>query len=182
MASEDQDGHESYRVIVLRPGGTEVLLGWYGDQFALPSVEIPAGNRTAETLTAAIKTDWGEEVVCLFETDTEARRGGTRVRFQAAEHWRTSSRPKLQTRWLPVATLLQDSLIDPYDFSAIREVIAECGAEMRDSSLGPFARLGWFRELREWVSGVIEPQGFYLHENFRQMNASPLVQPHSIRN
>lgn len=173
MANEDQNCHESYRVIVLRPSGTEVLLRRHGDQFALPSVAIPAGNRVAETLTAAIKTDWGEEVVCLFEANTVSRTDDTKVRLQAAEHWRTSSRPKLQTQWLPVATLLQDSLIDPCDFSAIREVSAECNAEMRDSSLGPFARLGWFCELREWVSGVIEPQGLYLDDSFRQVNASP---------
>jgi hypothetical protein len=107
MASEEQNGQESYRVIVLRRG-TEVLLGWQRDQFELPSVVIPAGNRVAETVTSAIKGDWGEEVVCLFETDTAARRDGTGVRFQATEHWRTSSRPARQTRWLPVAALSQD--------------------------------------------------------------------------
>jgi hypothetical protein len=173
MASEGQSGQVSYRVIVLSPGGTEVLLGWYWDRFALPSVAIPAGNRAVETLTGAIKTDWGEKVVCLFEMDTAARRERTGVRFQAAEHWRTSSRPAQQTRWLLVAALSEDSLVDPTDFSAILEVVARCNAEMQDSSLGPFARLGWFRELREWITGVIESLGLSLDDNFRQINSSP---------
>jgi Phosphotransferase enzyme family len=173
MASGQQNGQENCRVVVLRRGGSEVLFQCDGDQFAFPSVAVPPGHRVAETLTTAIKAECGEEVVCLFEANTMSSTDDTKVHFQAAEHWRTSSRPKLSTRWLPMAALSQDSLIDPRDFSAIREVVAQCDAALEDSSPGPFARLGWFRELREWISRVIEPQGLHLEDNFHQINASP---------
>jgi len=173
MASEQQNGQENCRVIVVRRGGSEVLLQCDGGQFAIPSVAVPRGHRVAETLTTAIKAECGEEVVCLFEANTMSRTVDTKVHFQAAEHWRTSSRPKLSTRWIPTAALSQDSPIDSRDFSAIREVVGQCDAALGDTSPGPFARLGWFRELREWISRVLDPQGLHLEDNFRQINASP---------
>lgn len=173
MATAEQNECETYRVIILRRRGTEVLLVPDGDRFALPSVEIPRWQRVAENLTPAIKTDWGEAVVCLFDLDASVATNGKGIRYQAAEHWCANGRPKIPTRWVSVSALSQDSLIDPFDYSATRQSIMACNAEMQDSSAGPFARLGWFKELREWVQAVIEPLGFHLNGNFRQLNASP---------
>jgi hypothetical protein len=172
MTSEGHNAHESYHVIILDREGSGVLLARDDDRFALPSVTISAGNRFAETLTSAVKTDWGAEVLCLFDWDALAVVDATGVRYEVAEHWSNSNRSKPPTQWLSVAALSPDSLIDPRDFSAIRQVVTQCHAAMEDSSPGPFARLGWFRELREWVRRVIEPQGLHLSDNFRQMNAS----------
>ena len=53
---------------------------------------------------------------------------------------------------------------------------------MGASSAGPFARLGWFSELRNWIESVIEPMGFHITGEFRQLNASPSFSLDSIRN
>ena len=151
--------------------GTELLLAPDGDRFALPSVEIPRWQRVAENLTAAVKTDWGEEVVCLFEPHALAA-NGIEVRYQATEHWVTRSRPKVPTQWAPLSGLSEHSLIDRHDYLAIRQSIALCSAEGKESPTGPFTRVGWFKELGGWVEGVVEPLGFHLNGNVQQLNAS----------
>ncbi len=173
MTTPEETECETYRVVVLGQNGTEVLLVPDGDRFALPSVNIPRWERVAENLTAAVKTDWGEEVVCLFEPDASASTDATGIHYQAAEHWRVSGNPKMPTQWAPASTLSQELLIDPSDYLATRQFLMECNAGAQDSPTSPFARLGWFKELREWIETVIEPLGFHLNGSFRQLNASP---------
>ncbi len=173
LTTPEQTESETYRVVVLGQNGTEVLVVPDGDRFALPSVNIPRWERVAENLTAAVKTDWGEEVVCLFEPDASAPTGATGIHYQAAEHWRVSGNPKMPTQWAPLSVLSDDSLIGSSDYLAIQQSIALCSAEGKESPAGPFARLGWFKELREWVETVIEPMSFHLNGKFRQLNASP---------
>jgi len=173
LTTPEQTECETYRVVVLGQSGTEVLVVPDGDRFALPSVNIPRWQRVAENLTAAVTTDWGEEVVCLCEPDASAPTDATRIHYQAAEHWRVSGKPKMPTQWIPFSALAHDSLIGASDYLAIQQSIARCSAEGDESPSGPFARLGWFKELREWVQAMIAPLGFHLDGNVRQLNASP---------
>jgi hypothetical protein len=172
LATAKQNECEIYRVILLGKSGTEVLLAPNGDRFALPAVNIPRWQRVAENLTAAVKTDWGEEVVCLFEPDVPAS-NMTGTHYQATEHRRTSGRPNVPTQWVPFSALAHDSLIGPSDYLAVQQSIALCSAEGKESPSGPFARLGWFKDLSEWVATVIEPLGSRINGNVRQLNASP---------
>jgi len=173
LATAKTNECETYRVIVLGQCGTEVLVVPEGDRFALPSVNIPRWQRVAENLTAAVKTDWGEEVVCLFEPDASALTNATGIRYQATEHWCASGKPKTPTQWVPLSALSHDSLIGASDYLAIQQSIALCSTERTETPPGPFTRLGWFKDLREWVETVIEPLGFHLNGNVHQLNASP---------
>jgi hypothetical protein len=168
-----QPEHENYRVIVLSPNGKDILVVPDGNQSALPSVKVPRWQRVAENLTEAVKTDWGEEVVCLFELDDLAGTGDDGIRYQAAERWRTVAVPKVLTRWIPVEGLSKDSPISADDYLAIQRSRVQCNGSGKTSPVGPFAALGWFKELRTWIEGVLEPLGFNLNGNFRQLNASP---------
>ena len=173
MVTAKQNECESYRVIMFGRSGTEVLLVPGGGRFALPCVEIPRWQRVAENLTAAVMVDWGEEVVCLIEPDVSASTNATGLRYQATEHRRAVGKPKMPTQWVPFSALAHDSLIGASDYLAIQQSIALCSAEGKESPSNPFARLGWFKELSEWVEVVIEPLGFHLNGNVRQLNASP---------
>ena len=173
MATAKPNECETYSVIVLRKSGTEVLVAPNGDRSALPAVNIPRWQRVAENLTAAVNAEWGEEVICLIEPDVSASTNATQIRYQAAEHCSASGKPKTPTRWVPFSALSHDSLTGPSDYVAIQQSIASCSAEGKESTSGPFARLGWFKELREWVEAVVEPLGFQLNGNIRQVNASP---------
>jgi hypothetical protein len=123
LTTAEQNEGETYRVVVLGQSGTEVLVVPDGDRFALPSVNIPRWERVAENLTAAVKTDWGEEVVCLFEPDASAPTDATRIHYQAAEHWRVSGKPKMPTQWVPFSALAHDSLIGASDYLASGDLI-----------------------------------------------------------
>jgi hypothetical protein len=62
--------------------------------------------------------------------------------------------------------------METHDYAAIKQVAEECRGESQGTSTGPFARLGWFNQLRDWIEAVIEPMGFHLRGEFRQFNAS----------
>ena len=170
MGTPIQSEHETYRVIVLSSDGKDILSVPDRDRFALPSVEIPRWQRVAENLTEAVRTDWGEEIVCLFEQAELPGTHSTGTHYHVAEHWRTVGVPKMPTKWVPVATLSNHALSGASDYLAIQHSKDQSRA---DGSVGPFARPGWFQELRAWVEGVIEPLGFHLKGSFRQLNASP---------
>lgn len=173
MDTAIQREHETYRVIVLSSDGRSVLLDPDHDRFALPSVEIPCWQRVAENLAEAVSTEWGEEIVCLFELDDLPGTHGAGVHYQAARHWRTVGVPKTPTRWVSVGSLSKESLAGLSDHLAIQQSIAQCSAGGRTSPADPFTTLGWFDELRGWVEEVIEPLGFHLKGGFHQLNASP---------
>lgn len=172
MASGEQSESKRYRVIVLGRGGTEVLLVPNGERHILPWVEIPRWQRVVENLTVAVKSDWGEEVACLFEPATELPADGDDAGYQAAEHLLTCGNSKMPTRWMPLSTLRQDSLIEAHDYAAIKQVVGVCKGEIERPSAGPFARPGWFGDLRNWIESVIQPMGFHVDGKFRQLNAS----------
>src|SRR5262249_26448620 len=90
----------------------------------------------------------------------------------AAEHLCTCGSPKMPTCRIPVASLCQNSLVDARDYAAIKQVVAVCSREIEGMFDGPFAHLGWFGELRNWIEAVIEPMGFHVTGEFRQLNAS----------
>lgn len=173
LAGAGQNESERYRVIVLSRGGTEVLLAPNAERQILPWVEIPRWQRVAENVTCAIKSRWGEEIVCLFELAAESRTDDGVARYLAAEHLCSYGSPKMATRWAPLSTLRQDFLIDARDYAAIKQVVAVCCGEIKGVSAGPFVRLGWFCELRNWIESVIKPMGFRINGEFRQLNASP---------
>lgn len=159
-------------MIVLGRRGAEVLLVPNGKRHMLPWVEIPRWQRVAENVTVGVKSDWGEEVVCLFDPATEPRTDDDVTRYHAAERLRTCGNPKMPTQWVPLSALCQDSLIETRDYAAIKQVVGVCHREIEGLSAGPFARIGWFRELRNWIQAVIEPMSFDVNGEFRQLNAS----------
>ena len=58
------------------------------------------------------------------------------------------------------------------DYAAIKEVIGYAMGRSERASAGPFSRLGWFSELRNWIESVVEPMGFHVNGRFQQLNAS----------
>jgi Phosphotransferase enzyme family len=172
LASAEQNERETYRVIVLSRDGPKVLLVHNGERRMLPSVEIPRWQRVAQNLTVAVENNWGEEVICLFDPAGDSSSDGAVTRYQAAEHLCTRSNPKMPTYWAPVSMLSQDSLADGRDYAAIKQVRAVCGGKMGAASAGPFSRLGWFSELRNWIESVVEPIGLHVNGRFEQVNAS----------
>lgn len=162
MPSADQNENESYRVIVLRRGGTEVLVAPNAEGYVLPTVEIPRWQRVPASLAAALRSEWGVDLLALFEFQNDPPEDSGSIRYEAAEYLQGRSNPRSPSRWTEISTLDRGSLFDRRDYRAIRRVLGVCNGKTEATLAGPFARLGWFAELREWIESVVSPMGFRL--------------------
>ncbi|MGD1082108.1 MAG: phosphotransferase [Candidatus Sulfotelmatobacter sp.] len=174
MESTQQSDRETYRAIVLGQGGNELLLNPASDGFRLPSVEIPRWQRIAENLTAAMRKEWGHQVVCLFKPDLSAPIfSADDHNYHVMESHGPVAESSPRAEWVRVAFLSEEVFVDPADYMAVRRSLTECAGYSDGVAPGPFARLGWFGELQRWIEEVIGPLGFHLTGNCSQLNASP---------
>lgn len=174
MESTQQSDRETYRAIVLGQGGTELLVAPAGNGFLLPSVEIPKWQRPAENLTLAMRNEWGQEVICLFNPDvTDLANPGRRLNYQVME-CASVERDQAGTRWVALSSLSEEVFADPADRMAVQRSLTECNQYACGVKPGPFAKLGWFRELQVWVEEAVRPLQLDLTGRFSQLNASPL--------
>jgi hypothetical protein len=173
VASLEQREHENYRVIVLARDRTGILVVPHNGHFQLPSIDIPPGQRTAESLCRVVKNELGCEAVCLF-TLQDLLGGGSweNQHCQIMECWERPGTCNSTTLWAPIRSLSRQSFDDVEDYGAIEQVSAKLNLSSADSCL-PFARPEWFRELRDWISEEIRPLGIQLTGRVRQFNSSP---------
>jgi hypothetical protein len=123
-----------------------------------------------------MKSKWGCEAVCQFalETPTQPDHLGRRD-YLIAEYVSASSMHEARqarTGWLAICSLSRDSFKDMDEYRAIRDCLALRPGDREDES-APFAKPGWFRELRNWAGEVIRPMGLELTGGFTQLNGSP---------
>jgi hypothetical protein len=173
MESTQQSDRETYRAIVLGQGGNELLLKPAGELFLLLSVEVPRWQRLAENMTAAIRNEWGQDAICLFNPDVSAPVTAPNDHNYQVMECSGPARPHPGAEWVPVSSLSERTFADPADQVAVQRSLAECDGDAGAVAQGPFARLGWFRELQGWIEEVIGPLGFHLAGSFSQLNASP---------
>src|SRR5437879_6590073 len=55
-----------YRLLILRKGGSELLVACEGPSLTLPCVEIPKWERAAENITEAVRKRYRISAICLF--------------------------------------------------------------------------------------------------------------------
>jgi hypothetical protein len=169
-ASEPKD--RTVRVIAFSRCGNEILSVPGGDGLHLPTVLIPSCERFGEILTAAMRRQWNCEVICLFTPAIESCQDRGH-HHHVVECWREMGTDSLQTRWVSIPSLTQNSFANAEDYSAVQQSLDERNQDGRERRLRPFAQPGWFRQLRAWVSEAIAPLGLELTDAFRQLNASP---------
>jgi hypothetical protein len=172
VASLQQSEYENYRAIVCSPDRTEILLIAEEDGFRLPSVEIPHWERTAENLCAAVKNKWNCEAVCLF-TLQEVLSGDPcdGRHYQIMETYNCQRGSRGEAVCAPICSLARQSFHDAEEYEALDQFLAVSNSCGENPTL-PFARPGWFGELRRWISEIICPLGFELTGPVRQFNAS----------
>ncbi len=174
VESIQQSDCDICRAIVLGQDGETLLLLASQSGFLLPSVEIPRWQRHTESFTAAMRSEWGCEVICLFTPGVPAATDHSNGHhYQVMECWQQAGTHHPQTVWRPVSSLTQDSFSDEKDYLATLQSLEECKAHRLGAAPGPFAEPGWFAELRDWVGETIGPLGLQLKSTFRQLNAAP---------
>lgn len=163
--------YDRYRLLLLRSGGTELLLARSGKRFALPSIDVPRWERPAETLTAAVMNKLGISAYCLFCLNLPpqpAAQQNPRLLYQVMECRDDAATPK-GTLWLPARTAGANSFLFPGDREAVNEIVA-CNQRHGE---GPFGKSGWLDDLHGWVQKEIAPLGLSLTGGIRQLNSGP---------
>src|SRR5439155_1430789 len=71
--------------------------------------------------------------------------------------------------WFTIHHALSNLPFSKHECRALRSTHARLTSRGRTNSSGPFARLGWMRELQDWVGSIIRPMGMEL-KSFKQLN------------
>ena len=172
MLISGEPEHETYRVIVLGRNGTEILLRRSDAGLHFPQVTIPRWQRVAENVAIAMKKQWGQDVICLFEMESPLNGQNTPL-YVVASYWRTTGHCAAPLQWISVNDLGESSFAEPADYLASRNTLDQCGAVGGAGVPGTFGRPSWFQQLCQWIEAAIAKKGLHLNGNFRQLNASP---------
>jgi hypothetical protein len=168
-----QPGRDRYRMIILRTSGTYVLLVPEDKHFVLPEVEIPAFERVAQHLSAAVRQEWGLEILCLFPLPDETSPANSHpISYYVAEALDPQDCVGA-SRWMSIESLRLDSFADVRDYQALNHSLARCSSQETNPKRASFEKLGWLSEAKDWIAKAIEPSGLQLSGSFRQLNASP---------
>lgn len=173
MNCDLQPDRDTYRLVMSRKNGADILLVPTGAQYLLPWVQIPHQERFSSCLTSAVRASWGCEVVCLFSPDLPTVDTAA-CYYHVVECCQfTSPKNDNRTEWVSSSRLSPGSFVDATDHKAVCQSLATWQIYSNGSAPGPFASPGWFEELRTWADNAIRPLGFRLKSGFRQLNASP---------
>jgi len=173
LNTQRQDDRDTYRLIITRRSGSELLCLPDGPYHSLPSVDIPRWQRVAEPIRDAVRTHLDLDAYSLFTCPCETPTSETpRTLFQAMECVRPDGPVSQIAFWVPISSLVIDSFRDAQDFRRICNILRALSHGTETCNEGPFAKPGWLRELCSWIAQQLEPLKFRLTGNFRQFNAS----------
>ena len=172
MDAPNNSGLDTYRLLITRRFGSEILVVGNGPDWSLPRTEIPSRQRPAEQLTAAIRKNLEFETYCLFVPIALSSAGPeSNANYAVMESVKQNDPATSGTYWMPAAVLGHNC--DTEEARAVREALGELNSYTTGEKPGPFGKAGWLRELCQWAEEQIAPLGIRLTGNFRQLNASP---------
>ncbi|MGA2811783.1 MAG: phosphotransferase [Candidatus Acidiferrum sp.] len=167
--SESAPHSVSWRVLLLRKGASELLVFRTESGLFLPSVEIPAGCRTAPALNSNIKARWGLAVYSLYPIETAG--GGPTIRYHLIEALHPDAEAPPSARWVLLHDARLASFSDSSDSGAVQTWLAGQVSKEINKSRPPFVTPGWFPAVQGFVQAAIRP--LRLTGAFLQYNASP---------
>jgi len=159
---------DTYLLIVFDSAGTAVLVESQGNEYRLPKIEIPKFTRPAHEVTELLRNCWKLSSVFLFsgvlEESPDASyfvvlesKDGLRLRPQGME-------------WFTIHHALSNVLFSNQERRVLKSNHSRLTSGGPTDGSGPFARLGWMRELQDWAGSIIRPMGMEL-KGFTQLNA-----------
>jgi hypothetical protein len=174
MNSLDPSERNTYRLIITRRRGSEILFSSNERSRSLPHVEILSGFRVAQQLTAKVRGEIGVRAYCLFVLDTPPsnRNSGPTV-HAVMEVIQQDVHTPAGSCWLPFNGELS-SLIDVREDSlALDETLRIVNSSpCKKQDTDPFSMPGWLEHLFEWIQIQLDSQGFRITGAIRQLNAS----------
>jgi hypothetical protein len=172
MDARNPAGLDTYRLLITRREGSEILVVGNGPDWSLPRTEIPSHQRLAEQLTTAIRKTFELESFCLFVASPHSsEQSGPSVDCAVMESVKPNGPVPAGTCWMPAGVF--DRCRDAEETEAVRNALGELISYGIGEKPGPFGRAGWLRELFPWAQEQVAPLGLRLTGSFRQLNASP---------
>ena len=172
MKPLDQSEAATFRLIITRRNGSEILFSSCESGWTLPRVQAFPRQRIAWQLTEGLKEQLGLPAYCLFLRSFTAP-NAFRENYAVLESIKQNDGPPKGTCWVPRMT--SECQFDRAlgDKKAIEEFLRELDSYVSEPKTGPFGRPGWLRELFEWSQEQLSPLGLRVNGSFRQFNASP---------
>lgn len=175
MKPLDQVDRNTFRLIIVRRKGSEILLSSSESGWSLPSVQILPRERMAHQLTAALNKLLGMQAYCLFvPTLATPNQNARQAHYAVLESVRHNDKAPTGTCWIPRTASACHPLYWVEDSETIAESFREMDSYVSGSKVGPFGRPGWLRELFTWTQEQLSPLGLRVNGNFRQFNSSPI--------
>jgi len=165
---------DPYRILLLQNEGTELLVAGERPPFTLPCVEIPRWDRVAENVTAAVRKRYELHAICLFTPELSVTTTDTNPPlYQVMETREAGIAVSGEMHWLPLSSIADQFFADEQDRVAVTDMLRQISKFKKGEAIGTFGRPGWIKELTSWVQHEVQPYGFRLSGEFRQLNASP---------
>ncbi len=158
---------ETYRLIIFDPAGTGILLESQGSKYRLPEIEIPRFTRPAKEVTELLRSSLNLSSVFLFSGVLEEFPNASY--FAVLESKEGLRLPPQGMEWFTIHHALSNLFFSKHDCHALKSSHARLTSRVQTKSSEPFARLGWMRELQDWVGSIIRPLGMELR-SFKQLN------------
>ena len=174
MKATEQSDLQTYRLIVLRRDGSEILLSSTGSGWSVPCVQLSPHKRIAQQLVTELNREWDLQTYCLFIPSFLApERNRHSGNYAVLESIKDNGEAPKGTCWMPCKASSCQLTQSIEDNGAIKESFHELHSYANHSKAGPFGRLGWLRELFAWTQEQLGPLGLHANGKFLQFNASP---------
>jgi len=165
---------DSYRILLLGNHAADLLVAGERPLFALPCVEIPKWERVAENLCAAVRKCYELSAICLFTPEPSATaRNFDPALYQVMEARKAGVAPPEKMYWVPLNSIEDPFFLEEQDLVAVTNMLRQITEFNQRKAAGPFGQPGWITELTSWAQQEVQPYGFRLNGEVRQLNASP---------
>jgi phosphotransferase family enzyme len=158
---------EVYRLIVLDPAGTAVLLEPKGSEYQLPKVEIQQFTRPAKEVTEILRESWNMSSIFLFSGVLDESLNGSY--FAVLESQDGLQRSPHGLSWCTIHHALSKPLISGREQQAVESSYQKATGRILANHREPFCMVGWMRELEDWIRDVLVPNDIEL-KDFEQLN------------
>jgi Phosphotransferase enzyme family len=169
MTPFEQPDLKTFRLIVLRRDGSEILLTSSEAGWSLPCVSALPRKRIADELVTELNELWGLNLYCLFILDSHAPNGEN---YAVLESITQSGEAAKGNCWTACKASRRQITRSIEDNNAIKESLRQLDECSQRSEAGPFGRLGWLEDLFIWAQEQLTPLGLRVNGKFQQFNAS----------
>ena len=163
----------TFRLIIVRRHGSEVLLRSDESGWTLPCVKALPSERLALQLTTELDRQFGFRAYCLFTQTINSNDNMRRWSYAVLESFTQNDHVPRGMCWVCRAALAYPDARTTDDADALTQSLAELDLYACQAKAAPFGRSGWFRDLFAWTQDQLSPMGLRANGSFRQLNASP---------